>query len=93
MTDIDSGDFLKMLLDKYGVSDDLELIPILKPILLSHEKFLEFCGELKLSPPRLVIKMIDAKMEVLNEPRVAPKLKNFFKKYGYEIDGTETTDE
>lgn len=82
---IDSNDFRQNLLDHFGVKDDLELAPIIRPLLMDFDSLLQLSSEFNLHPKEFVEKMALANMEALNDKKTASKLKSFFKRYEYHL--------
>ena len=82
---IDSNDFRQALLNRFGVKDDLELAPVIRPLLTDFDSLLQLSSEFNLHPKEFVARMALANMEALNDRKTASKLKAFFKRYDYHL--------
>lgn len=82
---IDSNEFRQALLNRFGVKDDLELAPVIRPLLTDFDSLLQLSSEFGLHPKEFVARMALANMEALNDRKTASKLKAFFKRYEYHL--------
>lgn len=86
INEVDASEFRRVLMKKLNVKDDVGVTVKLKKILLNPEEMVDFCKSIGYSPSDFVRLMVEAKLDILREPRIVPKLKAFLEQNGLNID-------